>query len=154
MKTFSKSIFILSLVAVLYSCGNKTIFEATNIQPNGLWNHFKPAVFDFQINDTSKNYQVTLSLKLNSKMQERIIPIVLNMSYPNGESRADNIFLFTDSATKVNGCSEFPLQTYKRFNNSGKYKYQITQITSKYDLEGVEQIGLRVKTTKPRPIAE
>jgi gliding motility-associated lipoprotein GldH len=150
MKPFAKLIFVFVLSITLFSCGKKTIFETSNPMPNKMWNHFKPQVFDFEIKDSSKIYQVTLSMKLNSNMTERIIPICISMSYPNGESRADNLYLFTDSATKENGNSNFVIQSYKTFNNSGKYHYEITQNTSKYNLEGVEAIGFNVKIIPPR----
>lgn len=141
---------VFFLLVLLSSCSEKTVFETNIDQPNQAWNAFKPAVFDFNIQDTSKTYKVSLALKLNHQMQEHLIPIDIQMIYPNSESRADMQYLFVDSAQKVGGYSEFTIQANKHFNNPGKYHYSILQKTSKYDLAGVESIGIRVKIIKPR----
>jgi len=141
---------VFFLLVFLSSCGEKTVFETNIDQPNQAWNAFKPAVFDFNIQDTSKTYKVSLALKLNHQMQEHLIPIDIQMIYPNSESRADMQYLFVDSAQKVGDYTVFTIQANKHFNNPGKYHYSILQKTSKYDLAGVESIGIRVKITKPR----
>ena len=145
---------VLLILVLMSSCGEKTVYETNIDQPNQAWNAFKPAVFDFDIQDTSKIYKVSLALKLNSKMVEHLIPIDIQMIYPNSESRADLQYLFVDSAAHVGDYSEFTIQANKHFNNPGKYHYSIVQKTSKYDLAGVESIGIRVKITKPKKIEE
>jgi gliding motility-associated lipoprotein GldH len=145
---------VLLILALLSSCSEKTVYETNIDQPNQAWNTLKPAVFDFNIQDTSKTYKVCLALKLNHNMQERLIPIDIQMIYPNSESRSDLQYLFVDSAAHVGDYSVFTLQANKHFNNPGKYHYSILQRTSKYDLAGVESIGIRVKITKPKKVEE
>ena len=145
---------VIFLIVLLNSCGERTIFETNINQSNQVWNVYKPAVFDVDIQDTSKTYKISVALKLNHRMQERFIPIDIQMISPNGESRAVADYLTMDSALTVGEFSEFTIQSNKHFNNPGKYHFSITQRTAKYNLEGIESIGLRVKTTKPRKITE
>lgn len=150
MKRTLKLFFSLAIIVALSSCGTKTVHETTRPMANQQWNHFKPEKFDFQIEDTSKFYKTTFGLKLNRRMNERYIPITMVMNYPSGELRTEAFYLFTDSATIVDGFSEFVLQPYKQFNQPGKYHYEIIQNTSKFDLEGVEEVRLKVVTVPPR----
>ncbi len=83
-------------------------------------------------------------------MKEHTIPISVEMKYPNSEKRTLTKNLITDSAKVVNGISQFPIQGYKEFDLTGKYIYSFTQITSKYNLEGIESIGLRIETVPVR----
>ena len=83
-------------------------------------------------------------------MKEHTIPISVEMKYPNSEKRTLTKNLIIDSAKVVSGVSQFPIQTYKEFDFPGKYIYSITQITSKYNLEGIESIGLRIETVPVR----
>lgn len=135
------------LIFITTSCGEKTVVETTNKQPNNIWNTFKPAIFDIQISDTSLNYKVVLALKLNGRMQEKHLPLDVEMTNPNGEIRSFSKYLNIDSAKMVKEFSEFVLQTNKHFNEPGKYHFIITQRTSKFNLEGIESIGLRMKKT-------
>ena len=142
------------LIVLLNSCGEKVVFKTDINQPNQVWNIYKPAVFDVDIQDTSKTYKISVALKLNHRMQERFIPIDIQTLSPNGESRAAADYLIMDSALTVGEFSEFVIQSNKHFNSPGKYHFSITQRTAKYDLEGIESIGLRVKTTKLKKITE
>ena len=141
---------IISLL-FLFSCGKKTVFESTITPPNSQWNIFKPADFSFEISDTSKPCKIFFLLKIDkTKMKESLIPISVEMKYPNSEKRTLMKNLIIDSAKAVNGVSQFPIQTYKEFNLSGKYIYSFSQVTSKYNLEGIESIGLRIETVPVR----
>lgn len=145
---------IILLMALFTSCGEKTVYEKNIDQPSQGWNIFKPAVFNVDIQDTSKTYKVSIALKLNNQMQEHLIPIDFQMIYPNGENRSVSKYIFKDSAIMVDGFSEFTLQVNKHFNHPGTYHYSFTQRTQKFDLAGVESIGLRLRTVKPKKETE
>lgn len=147
-------IFKLSTILCLlflFSCGEKTIYETTNIQTNQEWNILKPVDFSFDIQDTSKTYKVVLLLKIDkAKMQEKSIPVSIEISYPNNEKRNLTKLLIIQNAEVKDGVSQFPIQDHKQFSISGKYTYSFTHVTSKYNLAGVESVGLKVMTTSAK----
>lgn len=135
----------------LFSCGEKAVFESTINPPNNEWNIFKPADFSVEISDTAKPCKIIFLLKINkAKMRENLIPISVEIKYPNSEKRTLIKNLIIDSAKVINGVSQFPIQTYKEFDLPGKYIYSFSQVTSKYNLEGIESIGLRIETVPVR----
>lgn len=151
MKNIILKYTAIILLFFLFSCKQKTVFETTINPPNNEWNIFKPVDFSFEISDTAKPCKIIFLLKIDkTKMKEHTIPISVEMKYPNSEKRTLTKNLIIDSAKVVSGVSQFPIQTYKEFDFPGKYIYSITQITSKYNLEGIESIGLRIETVPVR----
>lgn len=155
MKSLIKIGFVAFSLFMLFSCGDKKVFEATVTPQNQEWNIFKPIDFNFEIKDTSKPYKITLGIKIDrQKMLEKSIPLSYIFKYPGGENRTAFKNLLVDSATVENGVSEFVIVNYKQFNDPGKYLISFTQGTSKYNLEGIESVTLRINETKVRNINE
>ncbi len=155
MKNLIK-IGLLSLsLLFFFSCGHKEVFETTVTPLNQQWNIFKPIDFNFDIKDTSKPYALYLVLKIDqSKMTEKSIPITYNLLYPNSENRADFKNLVLEKGKNNNNEFEFVLIKYKQFNNPGKYKLSVSQTSSKFNLEGIEAVTLRINETKVRKANE
>jgi hypothetical protein len=147
--------FVAFSLFLLISCGDKKIFEETIVPQNQQWNIYDSINFNFEISDTSKPYKMTLGIRIDKqKMLERCIPLSYIIKYPSGENRTGLKNLIMDSAKVVDGVSEFVIFNYKQFNNSGKYHFAFYQSTSRYNLEGIEGVTLRINETKVRKANE
>lgn len=147
---------IIVFVLLSASCGQKKVYEKFQLFDNNVWSSSQKINFEPEITDTSKLYQVTLSIKVLNTFSEKLLPIYCKVLYPNGEERSEVYnFRFYDSVGKPNGVINDGLRqidivaySKKSFSNIGKYKFELQHGSEKFNLFGIREIGMVIQTVK------
>lgn len=151
----NKIILILTIGLFFTSCGERPLYTAVYSFDDKIWTDKDTAVFELNVDDTTTEYQSTLSLRTTTDYLysnlwvyvDIIAPdsVKSKVAYPISITQADGRWIGEKSGTIVNhkltfGAASFPLK--------GKYTYKITQAVNKEMVENVLDIGLTVTEIK------
>lgn len=146
---------LLSLI-VLSSC-NKTAIKESRSFVNDTWMRFEPETFDFNINNVDNCYNIFMTVTIDTnKVKGPELPLVVNMTSDGGERRMfrTHITLKDRRGNRVGKMSgsmqtaETRVREYVFFNHTGRQTVEVKQATSKYELPGVNNFGIRVEKAK------
>ncbi len=149
MRRELKILWFISL-GFLFSCSENHDFHATVTFDNE-WAYSDSLYFDFNIADTSKNYQLGAELVWNIEeypYQNCYFRVITLM--PNGERQSDLInldFLNKQGVSlgkcRSNSCkTKYILQPKIQFDQLGEYRIAITQETRQELLPGIEKYSI------------
>ncbi len=159
---------LLSLVSALFilaSCSDKPFFEQRQNKTNFVWNRFDTLTFNTPDFEKGLTADIEVDVIYTSDMPINMLPIRMVVLAPDGSERTidKKIWLRNHDGT-INGKQQNNgwIHTSKVvrgfvFNQGGVNKITIENTQSKYDLQGIAGVVLRI--TKPtskasNPIAE
>jgi gliding motility-associated lipoprotein GldH len=146
----SNIVSVVCILFVLLACRNK--FEYSEYQDirGGVWDMQKAGIFEFEIEDTAKVYNVHVNLRHGGNYPYSNIWIMLHIIAPDGsiqKKRMEYTLAYPEGAWTGSGLGDiidnrFVLEHKKKFGLRGKYKYMIYQDMRMNKLPGVYQVGL------------
>ena len=156
MAYLKKISFILLMIAVLSSCGNKNvIFDENVIIPNAAWDNQDYPYFDVNVEDTLSAYNFYLNIRHLENYRYSNFYMFLHTTFPDGNQTHDTVELvlaypdgrwigkgsgsMRDNNILLNNNLYFPLK--------GNYRFEIEQAMREPVLEGVTDVGVRFEKT-------
>lgn len=156
MKILNRSILAI-LILTLIACVKGATYEKNHAFPNHSWKTNEEVTFEFDILDTTKNYQLFLMMRHTEAYPFSNIWLRVRTTLPNGQElpvRNTEIPLAETSGKWLGrGMNEIwehkmPLTRNgapMHFNQIGRYKMSFRQIMRRNPLPEVMSIGLHVE---------
>lgn len=159
MKRFFSIALLLSLVSVFFiSCGDKFVYQNEIEFPNQKWERIeegKDISFEkINITNIKDVYDINVSFDHTKSINVDEISFVLRIISPSGikKESVHNVALKDRNAEKFIGSDlgdiveiKEPIKQYLTFTEKGDYKFIITNVSSKYQVTGLKNIGIEVK---------
>lgn len=155
MKNFAPLFFIAVISVILASCGpHYTVKEYKEIK-DGQWFYKDSLVYDFEISDTNKVYNLYLDVEHADTFGFENAYVILHTIFPNGKKLDQQLSLELANKTGIwNGeCSSgkckalIALQQGAFFNQEGKYKLTMEQFMRIDPVKGINKIGFLMEKT-------
>ena len=150
--TYLKKIsFVLLLIAILSSCGNKNvIFDESVVISNASWDNKKFPYFDVEVEDTLSAYNFYLNIRHLENYRYSNFYMFLHTTFPNGNQTHDTIELvlaYPDGRWIGDGSGSMRNNNILLNNNlyfplKGNYHFEIEQAMREPVLEGVADVGI------------
>jgi gliding motility-associated lipoprotein GldH len=154
----SASIFYILLLCTLISCKEKDVHFLKHIEiPNEKWSYQDSLAFDFTIEDTVSSYQMFLELRTATNYKWSNVFLFSDLTFPNQKTRRDTFeFKLADNfgrwqGKKTGSMVENSIKMYNKkvnFPLKGKYRFTIYQAMRDLNLEGVMDVGVKIKTVQ------
>jgi gliding motility-associated lipoprotein GldH len=150
-------ILFIGLVAAL-GCGPSYSFEQTHqLKPTG-WAYADSVNFDFEITDTTRLYNLHLSLGAADTFPSQNVYLMLSTRFPNGmhQQVARSFDIFNDKGEPMGKCSggncirQLMLQENTFFNQVGRYRITVGQHSRQEPLRGMSSVGIAIEPQKPK----
>ncbi len=143
----------LTLMLLCAACGKKNIIDDTRSFAGNRWMRFEPEVFKVDIKNTDKQYIITTTLTYDTTVfNANELPLVVDffadsnemhnflpsmkLRNRNGSPRGTMLAQFHTVTDTIDRC--------RTFNKPCTYIYRIKQGTSKYELNGISSLNLKV----------
>lgn len=152
MASLKKISFILLIVTILSSCGNKNvIFDESVIISNAAWNNQDFPYFDVNVEDTASAYNFYLNIRHLENYRYSNFYMFLHTTFPDGNQTHDTIELvlsYPDGRWIGKGSgsmrsNDILLNNNLHFPAKGNYRFEIEQAMREPVLEGITDVGLR-----------
>ncbi len=142
----------------MVSCGPKIIYKEYKEINNNTWSKGNPIVFNLDIQDTSKKYDIILTVKSLDAYRFANVYVQVKTTFPDNKKVEDVVSLeLTKSNGEANGtCSGEECSTPILFQENinfaqlGKYKIAIDQYSREQTINGIESLELKVMESKPK----
>lgn len=149
--------FVLCFVVTmqLTSCGSDTIFNESKIMKGRIWNaKYKPK-FEVNISDTSKVYDLILTVRTTADYSFANMWMYLHTKDPKGNSQKFPLeIIIADPSGEWKGDKSGSLVSFSKllmhdnFNHTGTYTFTLEQATTQKELPEVVDITLDVFASK------
>lgn len=146
---------LASLLFIVSGCDNNKVFEGKKDFSEKYWVFNNPAEFEFEINNTDKNYNLLVNIRNTAKYQYQNIYLQYYLEDSTGRllsKELKNIKLFNSKTGVPLGKGLGDLYDIERtfienytFASNGKYKLRIDQFMRQDSLSEVLSVGLRVE---------
>ena len=155
-KYISYFIFAVVVLSGLFACNQNNYFESSLDLPENKWKSDKAAVFDFNINDTLKVYNLIITITNNDNYRNSNLWLFIRTQSSNSEIASDTLeFILSDEKGKWLGKKvgeswhhNLNYKSQIRFPKTGKYSIEIIQGMRDLRLDGIEQVGFMIKESK------
>lgn len=155
MKTAISAILVLSAAILFTSCRSGVLFEKTIELPPDGWDQDYFAEFNFPVDDTIGQYQISLIIRNDGRYEFSNLFLFMNTTAPGGQSIRDTVEIRMSDETGrwlgkgIGGryTRQLPFKTQVRFPQQGGYYIEIEQGMRKKRLEHITDIGLRIVKT-------
>jgi gliding motility-associated lipoprotein GldH len=155
--SLKNSIFLLFIVALLFSCDKKRAFDDYK-SVGAAWHKDSVVTFDLPELDSTKRYDLFINLRDNNNYQFNNLFLIVSLEKPNGYTKVDTLeYQMTSPDGTLLGDGFSDIKESKLFYKEnvkfrGKYKVNIKQAvreTGKVPgvqyLEGITEVGLRIE---------
>jgi gliding motility-associated lipoprotein GldH len=154
-----RTVFIIFLAFLLFSCDSDRLFEKNITLENRYWLAKEPIVLDFKIEDSSKPYNIYYNVRNSLEYPYARLFVQYTLSDSTGlqiDKKLNARYLFDQKTGKPFGQSgigdvfdhQFLLIEKQVFNYPGKYQLRIEQFNRQDTLRGILAVGARVETIK------
>lgn len=141
----------LSVAGFGVSCGPEIIFNEQYDLPDQ-WSYADTVAFTYHIVDTSRAYNLTLTIRHKTDFATENLYAEFVTRYPNGtaDAQAVSVEVSDRFGNWLGDCSgqecelTIPLQDSARFPEPGRYGLTLRQFMRQDSVAGVQRIGLRV----------
>ena len=150
-----KRILLPIILASLFfaSCGKYHYSHDIGIG-TGVWNNFEPRIFEFDWQKPDLCVDLSLSITIDtSRFHDDMLPVGVTIKSPDGELRHFvTKILLRDRDGIIHGkadeqgrfvCTEV-IRPHMFFNSKGTHRIEVSQNTSKYDILGIYNVGIRI----------
>ncbi len=153
MRPLRKGFFILSSLLFFISCDYNRVYDNTYSIPEQTWNKDSLLIFDVEIKDTINLHNFYINIRHNTDYPYSNIFFFINTVFPNGSAGRDTIeIILADNRGNWVGKGSGKLKDNQvllrrnlRFPKSGIYSFSIEQAMRKNNLEGIEDLGIRIE---------
>ena len=143
---------ILFCLILLFSCSESYLFEDSKKLNNGIWLYSNPLEFEFEISDTSKSYNLFLSIDHSTDFTYQNLYSKIYTTFPDKTTVQDTISLelvgkfgnWLGDCSQSNCELDLLLQSSTRFMEPGNYKIALEQYNRMDSLSGVNSIGFMI----------
>ncbi len=141
----------------LLGCGPAYIYQSEKEIAQAVWTYRDSVVFEFEIQDTAKLYNLFLDLAAQPSFATENLYVRLRTTFPDGKRLAlPKSFDVFDKQGKIMGSSSssgahkqhIMLQENTFFNQLGKYRIVVEQFMRQDSVAGIAAIGLAVERSK------
>ena len=150
-------LFIAATMAAACSNEGKVIFDQTVSFENEKWLRQDNKIFNIDVNNVEDCYNINVKLKIDTSMvRGDQLPLIIDLYSENGERR--NWRSFVKLRTKegnwlcpIEGkyaVADQRIKDYFFFNSKGTHRLEIHHGTDRYEIYGVNEMGVRVVTAK------
>ncbi len=151
----SVSIWVWILCLGLASCGESYLYDQEIEIPEDTWMYNQPLQFEFQVEDTSKYYNLYIAVKHDKEYSHQNAYAKLKITYPNGQEKQREVsFELADARGKWLGDCQGKYCISKlaynangpmRFEQSGNFKMHFEQYTRQDSLKGLSSLRLMLE---------
>jgi gliding motility-associated lipoprotein GldH len=148
--------YFLILIVIVASCGKVELFERTQNIKNAAWDKEQVPTFNFEIEDTSKAYQVYVVVRHTNEYPFRNIWLNVGLQQPEDTLKHQQFELPLAAPDKWlgNGMDDifehrallFPQPV--NFPKAGTVTFSLQHTMRRNPLPGVMQVGIRVEPVK------
>ncbi|HAQ20646.1 MAG TPA: gliding motility lipoprotein GldH [Prolixibacteraceae bacterium] len=155
MKQFFYLFLCILLMAGIFSCDRKRVFESYYELDKKGWHKDSVVVFNLTLTDTIKNNNLYLNIRNKGTYAYSNLWLFLTIGSPDGAIRTDTVeFTLAEPSGKWKGSGVGGLHDnhilYKKsvyFPHKGNYTFSIKQGMRDNVLEGIRDIGIRIEKT-------
>jgi gliding motility-associated lipoprotein GldH len=154
MKVIISQISIL-LVAILFSaCNNNVVYDENKEVDQQAWKTIDKLYYEVDITDTIKDYKLAINIRNTIEYPYSNIFFYMNTILPNGKvTKCDTIecyLAYPDGTWKGKGSSKirdnrFWIAKNIKFEQKGKYTFELRQATVDSTLKGICDVGLHLE---------
>jgi gliding motility-associated lipoprotein GldH len=154
MKVIINKISIL-LVAILFSaCNNNVVYDENKEVNQQAWKTIDKLYYEVDITDTIKDYKLAINIRNTIEYPYSNIFFYMNTILPNGKvTKCDTIecyLAYPDGTWKGKGSSKirdnrFWIAKNIKFEQKGKYTFELRQATIDSTLKGICDVGLHLE---------
>lgn len=154
MKVIISKISIL-LVAILFSaCNNNVVYDENKEVNQQAWKTTDKLYYEVDIADTIKGYKLAINIRNTIEYPYSNIFFYMNTILPNGKvTKCDTIecyLAYPDGTWKGKGSSKirdnrFWIAKNIKFEQKGKYTFELRQATIDSTLKGICDVGLHLE---------
>ncbi|MCX6279572.1 MAG: gliding motility lipoprotein GldH [Bacteroidetes bacterium] len=145
--------FLILISGAFFSCDRSRLFEDNILIEQGSWNVKKPAVFDVEISELNRRYNIYLNVRNSPDYQYSNLFLFLTTSMPDGKKSRDTLELtladydgrWLGSGMGSVKFSRFLLKKGLQFTQKGKYRFELEQAMRVNELPGIRDIGMRIE---------
>ncbi len=149
------NILLIIFLFFLFSCENKNIFHEEIEIPNKIWEIKNKIIFDTEIQDTTKFYNVFIEVSNSDEYYYSNLWLFVDIIYENKTFVSRDTFeiYLSNNKGKWLGSSFFNdgftrTQIFKKnihFLKSGKYNFQFQQAMREEKLISIKKIALKIE---------
>ncbi|MBP5190665.1 MAG: lipoprotein [Bacteroidales bacterium] len=149
-----KILVLLSAVLVLASCGRRVLIDDMHQFANDTWLRFEPETFEFDVDNIDEPYLVTVALKYDTtRLTDVSLPLVVEFfADSNARHTIFPVIRLVGRDGKRLGTTvdryctvTDTLDRCRLYNEKGRFTYRLKQRTSKYEIGGINGLGLKVE---------
>lgn len=157
----SKFLGVVVLFLMLVACDEHKVYDQYQTQENKAWVLEKPVVFQVDIKDALKKYNVLLNVKTDNDYLYRNLYVLTKVRLPNSTSIIDTLeYEMTDAFGNWLGEGYMDVRNNKllflenyEFPEKGIYQFEFShgmrkrgEVEGISELTGITDIGLRIET--------
>ena len=142
--------FAIVVMTMMFSCGNKKLYDESVVIPEAKWDMENIPYFDVTVDDTMANYAFYLNIRHLENYRYSNLYVFMHTTFPNGNQTHDTIectLAYPDGQWMGKGSgtmrsAKVLLNPSLRFPLSGDYHFEIEQAMRDKELKGVADIGI------------
>ncbi len=149
--------FLVLPLILLYGCGDDYFYAKSNTISEQKWTEDATKGFNFSIEDTTATFNFLINLRNTTDYEFRNLYLFMNTIYPDQTTSRDTLELILAAPSgkwlgKGRGFYRDNLFLFKKGVNlplKGNYRIEFIQAMRKDTLQGIDEIGLRIKKNQP-----
>lgn len=149
------NVLVVLFALTLFSCKKAPLYSTVQTFKDNTWLAEDIRKFEVEITDTSKTYDITFFLRVDTEYDYNNAWIYLHSTLPDSSqhkeahqfyvSNENGEWLGMKSGSKVESIMIFP---NKKFAIPGKYTFALEQATTNQQLTHVSDLGLKISERK------
>lgn len=151
-----KHILLLVLLAGLFGCDSRRVYEEYHEIPGAVWNRNNVLNFSVNINDTITPDDIIVGLRNKGNYNYSNIFLFITITSPENKSVRDTFECYlADETGKWNGSGLGDIYdnhfVYKKkvvFPKKGRYNFRVEQAMRVEKLEDISDVGLMIAPSK------
>ena len=154
MKVIISKISILLVVILFSACNNNVVYDENKEVNQRAWKTTDKLYYEVDITDTIKSYKLAINIRSTIEYPYSNIYFYMNTILPNGKvTKCDTIecyLAYPDGTWKGKGSSKirdnrFWIAKNIKFEQKGKYTFELRQATIDSTLKGICDVGLHLE---------
>lgn len=154
MKVIISKISILLVVILFSACNNSVVYDENKEVNQQAWKTTDKLYYEVDITDTIKSYKLAINIRNTIEYPYSNIFFYMNTVLPNGKvTKCDTIecyLAYPDGTWKGKGTSKirdnrFWIAKNIKFEQKGKYTFELRQATIDSTLKGICDVGLHLE---------
>ncbi len=154
MKVIISKISILLVVILFSACNNNVVYDENKEVNQQVWKTTDKLYYEVDITDTIKSYKLAINIRNTIEYPYSNIYFYMNTILPNGKvTKCDTIecyLAYPDGTWKGKGNSKirdnrFWIAKNIKFEQKGKYTFELRQATIDSTLKGICDVGLHLE---------